>query len=790
MALIDQRLPDIQRLTFQRLPIIGWLLATLPLALFVGLLGLQARIAQGETIQGMIQWIPTLGVTLAWQLDGLSLLFALLISGIGALVLVYAGGYLAGDAQLGRFYLYLLLFMTAMLGLVLAGNLLTLFIFWELTSITSYLLIGYKHRYAESRASALQALLVTGGGGLALLVGILLLGQVGGTLEIGELMAQSQAIQAHPLYVPIVLLVLAGAFTKSAQFPFHFWLPNAMAAPTPVSAYLHSATMVKAGIYLVARMTPLLGGSALWGGLLTTVGAVTMVLAAFLAWRQTDLKRILAYTTISALGTLMLLLGIGTSVALKAALVFLLAHALYKGALFMLAGALEHQTGSRDIARLGGLWRALPVTALVAGVAGLSMSGLPPLTGFVGKELFYEATLYAPTFGWLLTAAALIANVLTVVAAGLVVVRPFLGSSPKKQGVAAHCPSTVFTGLIGRLRQWRHSQEAMDTPKEAGPALLLGPSVLAGAGLLGGVMIGAVGTTWIKPAVDAVAGAPIDVKLSLWHGINPMLLLSALTIGLAVLIWQGQRHLLAATARLDIGGKAGPERGYQRLLDALPQLATWQTQWLQHGYLRHYLFTVVAVMVALVGVTLLTKVGLSWTLDWSTVRLYEVGILLLMLGATVYAVMAASRLRAVVAVGVVGLGMTLLFVLYSAPDLAMTQFAVETLTALLFVFVLYRLPHFARLTSGGARFRDAALALVAGGLMTLLVLVAVQAPHPMHVSDYFADQSWPAANGRNVVNVILVDFRALDTLGEVVVLIVAALGVHALIRPLWRDAKR
>ena len=261
--------------------------------------------------------MPSLGIALSWQLDGLSLLFALLISGIGALVLIYAGAYLAGDAQLGRFYLYLLLFMTAMLGLVFSANALTLFVFWELTSITSYLLIGYKHQYASSRAAALQALLVTGGGGLAMLAGLLLLGQVGGSLEIGDLAAQSQAIQSHALYLPIVLLVLAGAFTKSAQFPFHFWLPNAMAAPTPVSAYLHSATMVKAGVYLVMRMTPVLGGSALWLGLLTTFGAVTMVMAAFLAWRQTDLKRILAYTTISALGMLMLMLGIGTETAFK-----------------------------------------------------------------------------------------------------------------------------------------------------------------------------------------------------------------------------------------------------------------------------------------------------------------------------------------------------------------------------------------------------------------------------------------------------------------------------------------
>ena len=596
-----------------------------------------------------------------------------------------------------------------------------------------------------------------------MLAGLLLLGQVGGSLEIGALVAQRQQIQANAFYLPIVLLVLAGAFTKSAQFPFHFWLPNAMAAPTPVSAYLHSATMVKAGIFLLALLTPVLGGTTLWFGLLVATGTVTMIMGAFLAWRQTDLKRILAYTTISALGTLTLLLGIGTPVALKAAMTFLLAHALYKGALFMVAGSVDHQAGTRDIERLGGLGRAMPVTAAAAVLAGLSMSGLPPLTGFISKELFYESTLFAPTLNGLLTGAALLTNVLTVVAAGLVVIRPFFGRRP----------------------------QALDRPREAGPSMLLGPVVLGGAGLLFGLMIGAVGSGLIGPAVSAVAGEPATVKLSLWHGINPMLALSAATMGLALLVWFGQRRLLAATASLDVGAIAGPQRGYSALLTGLPRLAIWQTRLVQHGYLRGYLLTVVAVMTGLVGFTLLSQAGLPAigpVADLlSGVALYEIAIVVLMVAATVAAVTVASRLVAVIALGVVGLGMTLLFALFSAPDLAMTQFAVETLTVLLFVFVLYRLPRFQRLTSRRERIRDLLVAFAAGTVMSLLVLTAVQAPHPMHVSTYFAEQSWSAANGRNVVNVILVDFRALDTLGEVVVLVAAALGVHALVRPLLGD---
>ena len=431
----------------------------------------------------------------------------------------------------------------------------------------------------------------------------------------------------------------------------------------------------------------------------------------------------------------------------------------------MVAGAVDHQTGTRDINELGGLWRAMPLTALAALLAGLSMSGIPPLTGFVAKEYFYEATLYAPSWppvSWLLTGAALVANVLTVAAAGLVVLRPFGSQRPTE----------------------------LEKPSEGSAGLWLGPIVLAGCGLAGGLLIGGVGARWIEPAVSAVAGVPVEVKLSLWHGINPMLILSIITIGLAAVVWVMQPRLLPATAQLDVGERYGPERGYGWLLGALPRLATRQTQWLQHGYLRHYLFVVVAVGVALVGFTFLSRVGVRLEIDWANVRAHEVALLGLMLAAAGLAVTAASRLVAIVAVGVVGLGMTLLFVFYSAPDLAMTQFAVETLTVLLFVFVLYRLPRFANLSQRADRLRDATLALLAGGLMTLLVLAAVQSPHPMHVSEYFAEQSWPAANGRNVVNVILVDFRALDTLGEIVVLIIAALGVNALIRPLVRNARR
>jgi multicomponent Na+:H+ antiporter subunit A len=369
------------------------LLALLPASLLIYFASFAGRIAKGERVTVSYAWAPNLGVNLSFALDGLSLLFALLICGIGALVVIYAGGYLAGHHQLGRFYAFLLLFMASMLGLVLADNLLLLFVFWELTSISSFLLIGFDHEQEASRAAALQALLVTGGGGLALFAGMILLGLAGDSFELSTLLARGDMVRGDTRYLPILLLVVAGAFTKSAQVPFHFWLPGAMAAPTPVSAYLHSATMVKAGVYLLARLSPILGETATWTAIVAPVGAITMLLGGVIALYQTDLKRILAYSTISALGTLVLLLGLGTAAAITAAIVFLFAHALYKGALFMVAGALDHETGTRDVEQLGGLRRAMPVTAVVAALAAVSLAGFGPVVSFIGKELLLEAVL-------------------------------------------------------------------------------------------------------------------------------------------------------------------------------------------------------------------------------------------------------------------------------------------------------------------------------------------------------------------------------------------------------------
>jgi multicomponent Na+:H+ antiporter subunit A len=727
----------------------GWALAILPAALTLYFAGLLPSAAADQPAVFSSPWVEELGLLFSFYADGLGLLFALLISGIGTLIFVYAGGYLKGNPNLGRFYAWLSVFMAAMIGVALSDNVLLLFVFWELTSISSYMLIGFEHERESARFSALQALLVTGAGGLALLAGLLLLGISAGSFELSALLHQGEALRADALYVPAVVLILLGAFTKSAQFPFHFWLPNAMEAPTPVSAYLHSATMVKAGVYLLARLGPALNGTDLWFYAVGGVGAATTLVGGYLALSQTDLKRLLAYSTVSALGMLTMLIGLGSEHALEAAVVLLLAHGLYKGALFLVAGALDHETGTRDVTQLGGLFQKMRLTAIAGGIASLSMAGLPPLFGFISKELTYETAL---EFGPWLTGVVVLAGLFFVFVAGAVGVGPFWG-------------------------------KAKQTPKSAHEApfsMWLGPLTLAGLSLLIGIFPASVSGLLVSPAVSAAIGEATTVKLKLWHGVNTAFILSMLTLLAGAGMFAARESIRSALSKLT--WRWGPAFFYDRSLDALNALARGQTRFLQSGYLRFYLFTIVFVGTGLAGVTLFTRGGFHWPLDVLDVRFYEALLAFLILCGAFFATVSKSRLGAVASLGVAGYGVALIYLLFGAPDLAMTQFLIEALTVILFVLAFYHLPHFAQLSSPRTRFRDLFIALLAGGLMTTLVLSAVGIQIHPHISGYFVENALSEAYGTNVVNVILVDFRGIDTLGEITVLGIAAVGVFALLK--------
>ncbi|HRQ71737.1 MAG TPA: proton-conducting transporter membrane subunit [Phycisphaerales bacterium] len=558
--------------------------------------------------------------------------------------------------------------------------------------------------------------------------------------------------------MPIVLLLVFGAFTKSAQFPFHFWLPSAMAAPTPVSAYLHSSTMVKAGIYLLARLTPALGESELWNGLLTWFGAATMVVGAWLAFRQTVMKLILAYSTVSALGTIVMALGVGTTYAVEAAMVFLLAHAFYKGALFMVAGAIDHETGEKDVRNLGGLSRSMPLLAAAAALAALSMAGVPPLVGFIAKELAIKAVLPDADLGregYALAAVFVAAAALGVAVALRVGFAPFFGAKRETK------------------------REAHEPPA----SLLLGPGVLALLGLGASVAPGLIATPLVEPAASAALGAQAHPHVALWHGLNLALALSAGALVLGVALFRGQWAIVGlagpATRPLDA---IGPSRLYEHALAALLGFADAQTRVLQSGSLRRYAFITFGVIVLAVGATFMLRRPLDALPDIGDARPYEIGLVLLILIGAWFTAVARNRLAAIAGLGLVGYGIAIIFVLFGAPDLALTQVCIETLAVVLLVLVFYMLPDFRSFSARREKARDLVVALAGGAAMAGLVLVVADHRPDMTVSDYYAANSYGLAHGRNVVNVILVDFRALDTLGEIVVLVVAAVGVYALMK--------
>jgi multicomponent Na+:H+ antiporter subunit A len=731
----------------------GLLLAAVPAAVAVAAAAAQPDIAAGRIQAMRVPWVPSLGIHWAFRVDGLANLLVLLVAGIGALIVLYASAYLRDHPRLGRFYALLFAFMGAMLGLASADDLFLLFVFWELTTVSSFLLIGFEGGKDAARKAALQSLLVTGLGGLALLAGLVLLASAADTTSLAALAERGDRVRAHPHYPWILGLVLLGAFTKSAQVPFHFWLPAAMQAPTPVSAYLHSATMVKAGVFLLARLSPTLGDTPLWLTAVGGVGAITMLTGALLALGQDDLKRLLAYSTVSVLGLLTLLLGLGTPIAARAFAVTLLAHALYKGTLFLVAGNVDHAAGTRSLARLGGLRRAMPWTAAAAAVGGISMAGAPPLFGFLAKETAYEAALEAPRWAPLLGGATVATGVCLVFAALRAGIEPFRGRRAEVRGAAHDLP----------------------------PAMRLAPAALAFAGLAAGALVGPAEALLVVPAAAAILQAQAPTGLALWHGFTPILLLSALTLALGGLLFRGRDRVLAHAARLDGLARLGPRRAWEAVWAGLLAFAAWQARVLQNGSLRRYLAVTLAAAFAAAVWGLLAGRGQAPPAAGAPLSSIGSAAVLLVVGGALLALRAATPLVAIAALGAVGLGVAMLFLVYSAPDLALTQLVVEVLTVVLFVFVLRRLPRPIPLERLRATPAALALASIGGLTMAALTFVAFQLQLAEPISRFFVENSLPQGHGRNVVNVILVDFRALDTLGEIVVLAVAALGVLALL---------
>jgi multicomponent Na+:H+ antiporter subunit A len=729
---------------------IGPILSVVPFAITAWLLARAIR--QEEVLEWSAAWLPALGVDIAFRLDGHATLFLLLVSFIGGLICIYGAAYLKGEKQLPRFFAILFLFMASMLGIILADDVILTFVFWELTSITSFLLVGYKHYDESTRKAALQALLVTVAGGFAMLVGLIITTQITGTTRISEFPFHAQMLGESPMFPAALCLILLGVFTKSAQVPFHFWLPGAMAAPTPVSAYLHSATMVKAGVILLAKLSPAMSHTGLWTTIIAPVGIVTMLTGAVMAVVQHDLKKLLAYSTISTLGALVMLLGFGDPFSLKTALFLVLVHGLYKGSLFMIAGTVDHATGTRNVNSLSGLGKTMPVLAIVAAASALSMSGVPPTLGFISKELIYENRMEPGPIRIILASAAVLANVLGVAVALIVGVRPFL-----RRGHATP---------VHHLPCW---------------GLVLPPAILAGLGLALGLVPGFLDRVIVSPAVLALGGDPSLAKLTLWHGFTMVLALSALTLVLGFVAYWQRHNFRRFAASIATSEMITPSVIYQVTLYGTIKWARIITDWIQNGRLRTYVRVTFAAGALLVIYAIWLSHGKYDLVTRIPAGIFDTAVIVLMSASAFAAVLSQSRLAAILCLGGVGYSVALLFVAFGAPDLAITQLLVETLTVVMFSFVILKIPQIRAIASARQRRGDAVVSILFGLAMTLVVWKALHVQVAETISPGLVARSAAEAFGRNVVNVILVDFRALDTLGEILVLAIAGLGVTALL---------
>lgn len=760
----------------------GWFVLPLPIIIFVYLFNYIPSIANGDTFLHIAPWIPSYDINFSIYIDGLSLIFGLLIAGIGSLVILYSIYYLSKEREaLHNFYVYLLLFMGAMLGLVFSDNIFILYVFWEITSVSSFLLIAYWYEREKSRYGAQKSMLITIFGGLAMLAGFVMLTMMTSTHSIREMIANIDPIITHPLFIPAMILLLLGAFTKSAQFPFSIWLPDAMEAPTPISSYLHSATMVKAGIYLVARVTPIFGGTSEWFWLVTGVGLITLLYGSLNAVRQTDLKALLAYSTISQLGLIMSLLGIGSAalyfglgdesafyaVAILAAIFHLVNHSTFKGSLFMVVGIIDHETGTRDIRRLGGLMQIMPISFTLTIIGSFSMAGLPPFNGFLSKEMFFTAVLrvanmdfyHIGAFATIIPVVAWVASVFTFI----------------------YCMILLFKTFRGKYKLDRLPEEVHEAPL----GMLISPVILATLVVVLFFFPNVLSEYLLKPALAAILPMlvidQVETHISVWHGFNTELFMTLGVIGIGTLLYVNLRRWYPIYQYYPEAMTLN--RMYNLLLEKMESVSKWTTNKYMTGFLRDYLVYIFLFITLVVGSFLAIQgvVSIDMSQD-APIEIFEVGLVIGMILSALLALFTNSRLTLIIAVGALGFFVAFFFVLFRAPDLALTQLVVETVTTVLFLLCFYHLPALKKeLTRIRFKAVNAIVAIGSGIVVTIFALSVNGNRLFDSISSYYKD-SYELAGAKNIVNAILVDFRGFDTMLEILVLTMAGLGVYTLIK--------
>ncbi len=764
----------------RRIAHLGWFVLSVPFILFLLLARYIPQIAEGKTFIHTYEWIPSFNINFTTYLDGLSMIFGLLITGVGSLVILYSIFYLSTKESLHHFYCYLLLFMGAMLGVVFSDNLMVLYTFWELTSVSSFLLIAFWHHRKSSRAGARKAMTITVFGGLSMLAGFLMLYVASGTFSIREIVANVGVIRDHTLFIPALILILIGAFTKSAQFPFHIWLPDAMEAPTPVSAYLHSATMVKAGIYLVARFSPVFGGEAVWFWLVSVIGLVTLFWGSFNAVRQTDLKALLAFSTVSQLGLIMSLFGLGSvghyygyaadtvlyTQASFAALFHLINHSTFKGALFMMVGIVDHEAGTRDIRRLGGLMALMPITFTIAVIGGFSMAGLPPFNGFLSKEMFFAAVLAIRNveafsiadLGLLFPIVAWVASIFTFV----------------------YCMILISKTFFGKLQLNKLDKK----PHEAPLGMLLSPIILCV--FVVGIFFfpNALGHYILEPAMASIyptfpSTSELTPHIYAWHGINAELLMTLGVIIIGIILFKTLKSWKPLY-------RIFPQRYtfntyYNRMIEFSENSSAKLTNRYMTGNLTLYFVYIYVFFVALIAGYFIWSDATAFNFEKdSSIETYELILVFVMMFAAVWMIFAKGRVTAMLLNGVLGYSIAFFFVIFRAPDLALTQLVVESVTTALFLLCFKYLPDLMPEASRKkTQWSKVIISIFVGATVTLVGLAVVHFDRFEPVATYFND-SYELAGGSNIVNTILGDFRAFDTMLEVVVLLIAGLGVYTL----------